>query len=126
VTDATREQVMREQVLDARLDADGPGAPPMANGELVFDEPWQGRVFGMAHTLCDAGLFTWDEFREALIGEIRQWESANAEGSEYRYYDRFLAALERVLREKGLCDPSALDGRLAEFLARPAGHDHDH
>ena len=24
-------------------------APPMQNGEVVFDEPWQSRVFGMAH-----------------------------------------------------------------------------
>ena len=38
-------------------------APPMANGELVFESPWEGRVFGMARVLCEQGLFEWDEFR---------------------------------------------------------------
>ena len=26
---------------------DGPAALPLKNGELVFEEPWQGRVFGI-------------------------------------------------------------------------------
>ena len=33
--------------------------PPMANGELVFDEPWQGRLFGMAVALTEAGVIDW-------------------------------------------------------------------
>ena len=34
--------------------------PPMANGEVLFDEPWQGRVFAMALLLVDQGCFAWD------------------------------------------------------------------
>ena len=116
----------QEEVLSERLEAQGAAAPPMANGELVFDEPWQGRVFGMAHTLCDGGLFTWDEFRDALIDEIKAWESSNAPGTEYRYYERFLAAFEAILSEKGICDSPLLEDRFDEFQARPAGHDHRH
>ena len=40
-------------------------APPMANGELLFEAPWQARVFGMARALSEQGLYTWDEFRGA-------------------------------------------------------------
>ncbi|MEE9254066.1 MAG: nitrile hydratase accessory protein [Pseudomonadales bacterium] len=116
----------REEVLNERLEAQGAAAPPMANGELVFEEPWQGRVFGMAHTLCDAGLFTWDEFRDALIVEIEVWESTNPSGTEYRYYERFLAALETILNAKGICEAPLLQHRFEEFQARPAGHDHHH
>ena len=32
-------------------DMSGQAALPRKNGELVFDEPWQGRVFGMAVAL---------------------------------------------------------------------------
>lgn len=119
-------ETSRDEVLSRRLENEGPAAPPMANGELVFDEPWQGRVFGMAHTLCDGGLFTWDEFRDALIDEIKAWECSNVPGTEYRYYERFLAAFEAILSEKGICDSPLLEDRFDEFQARPAGHDHRH
>lgn len=119
-------ETSRDEVLSRRLENEGPAAPPMANGELVFEEPWQGRVFGMAHTLCDGGLFTWDEFRDALIDEIKAWETSNAPGTEYRYYERFLAAFEAILSEKGICDSPMLEDRFDEFQARPAGHDHRH
>ena len=42
----------------------------MSNGELAFDEPWQGRVFGIANALCAAGIFEWSEFQARLIEAI--------------------------------------------------------
>ena len=55
---------------------DGTTAPPMANGELIFELPWQGRIFGMARALCNSGLYEWDEFRDHLIAEISTWDAA--------------------------------------------------
>ena len=49
---------------------EGQAALPRKNGELVFDEPWQGRVFGMAVALHEQGLYDWEEFRQALIAQI--------------------------------------------------------
>jgi len=95
-------------------------APPQANGELLFDAPWQGRAFGMAHTLVDSGQFSWDEFREQLIVAL----DGGAAPAEV-YYERFLLALERCVTAADLCDSRALDARSAEFAARPHGHDHD-
>lgn len=31
--------------MSAPLDVDGPAAPPRANGELVFAEPWESRAW---------------------------------------------------------------------------------
>jgi hypothetical protein len=45
------------------LDNDGPAAPPRANGELVFEHPWQSRLFATTMALCDAGTITYAEFR---------------------------------------------------------------
>ena len=112
----------------ASLPEQGPAAPPRANGELVFREPWESRAFGIAVTLHEQRLFTWDEFRQLLIEEIARWEHANpgarTEAEGYRYYEHWLAALERLLAEKGLCGVPELEERSAQLAARPAGHDH--
>ena len=101
--------------------------PPLSNGELVFESPWQGRVFGMARSLCVAGLYTWDEFRERLIEAIKQWESANTNGTEdYEYYDLFLLAFENLLADKKLLAGDKLSQEVTRLHARPHGHDHQH
>jgi nitrile hydratase accessory protein len=104
----------------------GAAAPPMANGELVFEAPWQGRAFGMASTLVDAGVLNWDEFRVALIDCIAAWECRTASGAEYAYYDRFLEALERVLLERRVLAGDTIAARAVTIEALGDGHDHDH
>lgn len=105
-------------------DLDGELSPPMVNGEVVFETPWQGRVFGMAKSLADSGLYTWDEFRACLIDEVARWDRQGQ--GEYAYYDLFLSALEKILARKGAVDPALLRARFEAFRARPHDHDHDH
>ncbi len=105
-------------------DLDGTLSPPMVNGEVVFETPWQGRVFGMAKSLADAGLYSWDEFRACLIDEVARWDRESEGEGEYAYYDLFLSALEKILAEKGAVEPAQLRDRFEAFRARP--HDHDH
>jgi nitrile hydratase accessory protein len=112
---------------DSEFGLQGQLAPPLANGELVFEAPWQGRVFGMARSLCDSGLYSWDEFRERLINSIAQWESANPDALDsYEYYDLFLAAFENLLADKNLLHSDVLARVTAELNTRPHGHDHKH
>ena len=99
-------------------------APPRRNGELVFEAPWESRVFGVAAALRERGLFAWDEFRVCLIAEIADWERHHAPGDAYSYYERWQAALERLLAQKGLCSPAELEARERALASRPAGHDH--
>lgn len=105
------------------LPESGPAAPPRINGELVFEAPWEARAFGIAVSLHEQGLFAWDEFRERLIEEIGRWERAHPDvrtaEAGYRYYERWLAALECLLSEKGLCAAPDVDARSAELAARP-------
>lgn len=100
-------------------------APPLANGELVFETPWQGRVFGIARALAEQGLFSWDDFRACLIEAIARWESAGDQ-SEYRYYHCFLAALETLLVKRGVIAAGELAARVGAFAARAPDHDHHH
>jgi nitrile hydratase accessory protein len=90
----------------ALADPDAPAAPPRSNGELVFEEPWESRAFGVAVALHDAGVLDFEAFRARLIEEIGAWEAEHAASAGgYRYYERWLEALERVLEEQGLVDP---------------------
>ena len=98
------------------LDADENSAPPRANGELVFAEPWESRAFGMAVTLCEAGVFTWPQFQAALIARITRWEAAPAESAHWDYYQHWLGALEDVLAMLGQREP-ALRGHIAAVMS---------
>lgn len=100
---------------------DGALAPPMENGEAVFEAPWQGRVFGMAHALAASGVFTWDDFRARLIVELA---GRAPEGGAFEYYTHFQRALERTLRELDVISSGLLAARAAVLAARPADHDH--
>ena len=59
--------------------------PPMANGEVLFDEPWQGRVFAMALLLEEQECFAWEEFQAVLIEVIDDWELSDARDGAYAY-----------------------------------------
>ena len=100
----------------------------MANGELAFAEPWQGRVFGMAWALCESGCFEWPEFQASLIAAIARHEGRRSvqRDAEYDYYDRFQEALEALLVAKGLATVAGLESRQQALVERPHGHDHDH
>lgn len=100
---------------------EGDAAPPMANGEVVFEAPWQSRVFGLARSLCELGYYSWDEFREQLIQAVGE-----ADEQAFEYFDCFLQALTRLLRDKELLESGELVRREREFAARPPGHDHGH
>lgn len=106
-----------------RLDADGPAAPPRSNGEVVFDEPWQSRAFGVAVSLADSGSLEWRDFQAALIRSV---EAAMANGDDSGipsvYWSCWLDALGSVVG--ATISASTWSARCGELADRPAGHDH--
>ncbi len=98
---------------DRRIaDMEGPSALPRKNGELVFEDTWEGRAFGLATAMHDGRLFEWEEFRSRLIEEIAH---ADQQGEQSGYYERWLDEFERLLVEKDLLSREELDARLADF-----------
>ncbi|MGE0214747.1 nitrile hydratase accessory protein [Mycolicibacterium sp.] len=110
----------------AEFDALGSNAAlPRSNGELVFDAPWQGRLFGLVVSLCQAGAFEWDEFKAHLIAAID--DSGVPETCDPAvYYRQFAEAFCRLSREKGFFADGELDARAAVEEARMSHSDHDH
>ena len=103
----------------------GPAAIPRCNGEPVFNEPWESRIFGAAVALCERGVFEWDEFRERLIAEIAAADATHdaTAGLQSAYYEHFLAAFERLLLDKGLCTHEEIEQL---FKAESPDDDHSH
>ena len=95
-------------------DMAGQAALPRKNGELVFDEAWQGRIFGMTVAMSHDASFGWSEFQARLINEIARAERVG-ESSSSSYYERWLRAFERLLADKGLLDAAALAERTHDF-----------
>lgn len=99
-----------------RVDVTGPAAPPRSNGEVVFDTPWQQRVFGLALALDETAAVPWETFRTRLIARIAQDEARP-------YWESWAAALEDVLAASAMLAIADVDTRQRR-LARHQGHDH--
>ena len=74
----------------------------------VFAEPWQAQAFALAVRLSDQGHFTWKEWSAALAAELETAARRGAPDDGSKYYEYWLAALERLVKEKGLLDSASL------------------
>lgn len=114
------------------LELEGPIEPPRKNGELVFEAPWEARTFGIAMLLNQRDVNPWREFSSRLAAEVAG-DGASADvpvlppppDTESRYYRQWLAALEGLVRERGLISAEELDARTDEFAAGLWDDHHD-
>jgi len=93
---------------------------PRDGGEPVFAEPWQAQAFALAVRLSETGRFTWVEWAAALAAEIKAADAADAKAGRApddgtRYYEHWLAALEKLVAAKGLAEEGALQVRKEEW-----------
>jgi nitrile hydratase accessory protein len=84
---------------------------PRDEGGPVFAEPWQAQAFALAVKLSEQGHFTWKEWAAALAGELKAAADRGEPDDGSRYYEHWLATLERLVTSKGLSDPAALAAR---------------
>ena len=87
-----------QNVATIPRDADGP----------VFAEPWEAQAFAMALALHERGLFRWPEWAAMLGDEIKRAQDAGDPDAGDTYYRHWLAALERMVAEKGVTDQATL------------------
>ena len=92
-----------------------PALPRDAEGP-VFAAPWEAQAFAMAVELNARGAFTWKEWSEALGREIAAGTASGGDDGS-RYYEHWLAALERLVTEKRLTSGMELAARKAAWKA---------
>jgi nitrile hydratase accessory protein len=84
---------------------------PRDEGGPVFAEPWQAQAFALAVRLSALGHFTWKEWAAGLAEELKSAADRGEPDNASRYYEHWLAALERLVTAKGLSNSN-------EMLAR--------
>jgi nitrile hydratase accessory protein len=84
-----------------------PSIPCDAEGP-VFREPWEAQAFALTLSLYDRGLFKWPEWAAILGDEIKKAQAAGDPDTGETYYRHWLAALERIVAEKGVTDAGTL------------------
>jgi nitrile hydratase accessory protein len=85
-----------------------PSLPRDADGP-VFHEPWEAQAFALAVQLQERGLFTWEEWAEALGAEISAAQGRGDADLGDTYYCHWLSALERLVVAKGAASQAGLE-----------------
>ena len=99
-----------------------PGLPDDGSGP-VFASPWQAQIFSLVVGLHEAGCFSWNEWTEALSGEIAEDPTGGAGGVKTQeetdpsdsYYRFWVSALEQILARKTILDSDEIQKRVAEW-----------
>ena len=79
-------------------EADGP----------VFKAPWEASAFAMTVRLSEDGHFAWSEWAEYLSAEIAAAKQRGDPDLGDRYYEHWLAALEKLVIAKGFASLAEL------------------
>jgi len=96
-----------DRAAAARATQEVPSIPRDADGP-VFREPWEAQAFAMTLALHERGVFTWSEWAATLSREIKRAQSAGDPDTGETYYLHWLAALERLVAEKGVTSGETL------------------
>ena len=88
--------------------------------EATFAAPWEAHAFAIVLELAETGRITLDEFRRHLIAQISSADDVTRAGGQgTSYYESWLAALERILGERGLAASAEIDRSAAIIAANP-------
>ena len=96
---------------------------PLDEGGPVFAEPWHAHAFAMAISLSEQGCFTWKEWAATLADELRAAADRGEPDDGRRYYEHWLAALERLVKAKRLTKADELHDRQAQCAGVAAASD---
>jgi nitrile hydratase accessory protein len=81
---------------------------PRDEGGPVFAEPWQAQAFALAVRLSEQGYFTWKEWAATLADELKAAADRGEPDDGSRYYEHWLAALERLVTSKRLANSAEM------------------
>ncbi len=98
---------MIDRAAAARATQEVPSIPRDADGP-VFREPWEAQAFAMTLALHERGVFTWSEWAATLSREIKRAQGEGDPDTGETYYLHWLAALERLVAEKGVTSGETL------------------
>jgi nitrile hydratase accessory protein len=81
----------------------------------VFSAPWEAQAFAMTVALHERGAFSWKEWADTLAEVIAEVRRRGEPDTGERYYEHWLAALERIVTRKGLVTETLLEHKRREW-----------
>ena len=88
-------------------------SPPDA--PVPFEEPWQAEALALSIALQESGRISAAEWSDTLGDEIERARAQGDPADGTTYYAHVVAALERLVREKGLLGGDALAARKRDW-----------
>ena len=78
-------------------------------------------MFSLVVQLGDRGFYTWKEWADTLGAVIREAKEAGDPDLGDTYYEHWIKALERIMRERGIAEMAMID-ELTELIEHEADH----
>ena len=103
--------------IPSDLDLGALPALPRDGEGPVFKAPWEAQAFAMTLSLHAAGVFTWREWAHALAAELSLAADNGEPDDGSHYYEHWLAALEKLVAERGVVPEQELEQRVNEWDA---------
>jgi nitrile hydratase accessory protein len=103
--------------IPREVDLGALAALPRDDDGPVFRAPWEAQAFALALALHARGLFTWREWAEALAAEIALAAAGDEPDDGTRYYEHWLAALEKLVTAKRVIGAAELERRVEDWDA---------
>jgi nitrile hydratase accessory protein len=85
------------------------------DGDPIFDEAWQAQALAMADSLVKSGLFSANDWSNALGQSLK--ESANRADidSQLTYYQSVLKTLEQLIADHSEIDAALMDSKRQDW-----------
>ena len=100
---------------------------PLADtdGDPVFDEAWQAQALAMADNLVRSGLFSANDWSDALGQSLKQSVDRTDVDSQLTYYLCVLETLEKLIADHSDINTQLMDKKRADweqaYLSTPHG-----
>ena len=103
--------------ITPETDLDALPALPRDDAGPVFRAPWEAQAFAMMLSLHRGGAFTWTEWAAALAVELEAAAARGEPDDGSRYYEHWLAALEKLVITKNITSAQDLEQRVQDWDA---------
>lgn len=103
--------------IPPELDLGALPALPRDDAGPLFRSPWEAQAFAMMLSLHGAGTFDWKEWAAALAAELAAAAARGEPDDGSRYYEHWLAALEKLVVAKNVVAAPELEQRVLDWDA---------
>jgi nitrile hydratase accessory protein len=103
--------------IPPELDLGALPALPRDDAGPLFRAPWEAQAFAMMLSLHGAGTFSWNEWAAALAAELAAAAAQGEPDDGSRYYEHWLAALEKLVVAKKVVAAPELEQRVLDWDA---------